>query len=218
MALLPITVVMLVFSARSGRLAAAIGPRLQMAVGPVVVGAGLALLSRAPHSRSYVHRGAAGRAGPRDRPGRHGGPAHLHRPQFGPRRLGPGWPRRSTTMWPASGGLIAVAVLPALGGITGLSYLHPQAAGPRIPAVGDHRRPVVRGGRSGRRHRHPEPSPSPGTGRPGLARGPDPLRPRGHAPAGRRAAMRCPSSWPRRRRRGVRAGGRAPGRPAIGTG
>ena len=39
-ALLPITVVMLAFSARSGRLAATIGPRLQMAVGPVVVGAG----------------------------------------------------------------------------------------------------------------------------------------------------------------------------------
>ena len=43
-ALLPLTIVMLLLSARSGRLASRIGPRLQMGVGPVVVGVGLALL------------------------------------------------------------------------------------------------------------------------------------------------------------------------------
>ncbi|HEX3981403.1 MAG TPA: DHA2 family efflux MFS transporter permease subunit, partial [Acidimicrobiales bacterium] len=43
LALLPLTAVMLAFSARSGRLATVIGPRLQMSVGPVLVGAGLAL-------------------------------------------------------------------------------------------------------------------------------------------------------------------------------
>src|SRR5205807_2675085 len=43
-ALLPITVITLALSARSGALAARIGPRLQMSVGPLLVGAGLALL------------------------------------------------------------------------------------------------------------------------------------------------------------------------------
>jgi len=43
-ALLPVTVVMLLLSARGGRLAQRIGPRLPMALGPIVVGAGLALV------------------------------------------------------------------------------------------------------------------------------------------------------------------------------
>ena len=53
-ALIPLTVVMLVLSARSGQLSARIGPRLQMGVGPVVVGVGLALLTRSTGSSSYV--------------------------------------------------------------------------------------------------------------------------------------------------------------------
>ncbi len=40
-ALIPLTVVMLIPSPRSGRLATRIGPRLQMGVGPVTVGAGI---------------------------------------------------------------------------------------------------------------------------------------------------------------------------------
>ncbi len=54
LALLPVTVIMLLFSARSGRLSARIGPRLQMSAGPVVVGVGLALLARATDSGNYV--------------------------------------------------------------------------------------------------------------------------------------------------------------------
>ena len=54
LALLPVTLVMLAFSARSGQLSARIGPRLQMTVGPVVVGAGLALLTRATTPGSYL--------------------------------------------------------------------------------------------------------------------------------------------------------------------
>jgi EmrB/QacA subfamily drug resistance transporter len=54
LALLPVTALMLVFSARSGQLAARIGPRLQMSLGPVVVGAGLALLVMATHGSSYL--------------------------------------------------------------------------------------------------------------------------------------------------------------------
>ena len=43
-ALVPITVVMLLMSARAGRLAQRIGPRIPMSVGPIVAGAGLMLL------------------------------------------------------------------------------------------------------------------------------------------------------------------------------
>jgi EmrB/QacA subfamily drug resistance transporter len=53
LALLPVTVIMLLFSARSGQLSARIGPRLQMSLGPVLVGAGLALLARATDTGSY---------------------------------------------------------------------------------------------------------------------------------------------------------------------
>jgi MFS family permease len=45
---------MLVLSAYSGQLASRIGPRLQMSVGPIVVGAGLLLLTRATDGASYA--------------------------------------------------------------------------------------------------------------------------------------------------------------------
>ena len=54
LALLPLTIIMLVLSGRSGQLAARIGPRLQLSAGPLVVGAGLALLTLAPSGSSYV--------------------------------------------------------------------------------------------------------------------------------------------------------------------
>jgi EmrB/QacA subfamily drug resistance transporter len=53
-ALLPITVVMLLLSARMGRLATRIGPRIPMTVGPIVAGAGLALLVRVGEGASYL--------------------------------------------------------------------------------------------------------------------------------------------------------------------
>jgi EmrB/QacA subfamily drug resistance transporter len=53
-ALLPITGVMLLLSARMGRLATRIGPRLPMTVGPIVAGAGLALLVRVGPGASYL--------------------------------------------------------------------------------------------------------------------------------------------------------------------
>lgn len=52
-ALLPVTVVMLILSARMRRLATRVGPRLPMTVGPLVAGAGLVLLSRAGSGSSY---------------------------------------------------------------------------------------------------------------------------------------------------------------------
>ncbi|HUC04534.1 MAG TPA: DHA2 family efflux MFS transporter permease subunit [Acidimicrobiales bacterium] len=54
LSLVPVTMLMLLFSARSGALAARIGPRLQMSLGPLVVGAGLALLTRTVNDRSFL--------------------------------------------------------------------------------------------------------------------------------------------------------------------
>jgi EmrB/QacA subfamily drug resistance transporter len=52
-ALLPITLVMLLGSARAGRLATRIGPRMPMTVGPVIAGVGLLLMIRIGPSSSY---------------------------------------------------------------------------------------------------------------------------------------------------------------------
>ncbi|OZM76023.1 MFS transporter [Pseudonocardia sp. MH-G8] len=52
-ALLPVTAVMLVFSARAGALASRIGPRLPMTIGPLVSAAGLLLLLRVDASASW---------------------------------------------------------------------------------------------------------------------------------------------------------------------
>jgi EmrB/QacA subfamily drug resistance transporter len=123
LALLPVTAIMLVFSARSGRLATRLGPRLQMSVGPIVVGLGLALLMRATDGPSYVVYVL---------------PAVL---TFGAGLAITVAPLTATAMSAVpmehaglasavnndvarTGGLIAVAVLPALAGITGTSYLH----------------------------------------------------------------------------------------------
>jgi EmrB/QacA subfamily drug resistance transporter len=53
-ALIPMTIVMLLLSSWSGRLAQRIGPRVPMGVGPIVAGAGLALLVRVGPDASYV--------------------------------------------------------------------------------------------------------------------------------------------------------------------
>ena len=123
-ALLPLTVVMLLLSSTSGRLASRIGPRLQMSVGPVVVGCGLALLSRVTSDSSYVTGvlpavlvfglGLAITVAPltatalASAPVEHAGLASAVNNDVA--RIG---------------GLIAVAVLPALSGISGSAYLHP---------------------------------------------------------------------------------------------
>ncbi len=52
--ILPVTVVMLLLSSRSGALASRIGPRLQMSVGPVVVGLALLLMARVGPDASYL--------------------------------------------------------------------------------------------------------------------------------------------------------------------
>jgi EmrB/QacA subfamily drug resistance transporter len=53
-ALLPITFVMLALSPRAGRLSQRIGPRLPMTIGPILAGIGLALLWRVQAGQPYV--------------------------------------------------------------------------------------------------------------------------------------------------------------------
>jgi EmrB/QacA subfamily drug resistance transporter len=52
--LLPVTAITLTVSRRSGALAARIGPRLQMSIGPVLIGTGLGLLALTGPSGDYV--------------------------------------------------------------------------------------------------------------------------------------------------------------------
>jgi len=115
---------MLLLSARSGRLASRIGPRLQMSVGPVVVGAGLALLGRSTTDAAYAAGvlpavvvfglGLAITVAPLTTtalgalPAEHAGLASAVNNDVA--RLG---------------GLLAVAILPVLAGISGHGYMDP---------------------------------------------------------------------------------------------
>jgi EmrB/QacA subfamily drug resistance transporter len=136
LAFVPLTVIMFALSARSGQLAARSGPRLQLSVGPAVVGAGLAMLTLATSGSSYVvyvlpavvvfGLGLAITVAPltatamSSAPAAHSGIASAVNNDVA-----------------RFGGLLAVAVLPALAGITGTSYLHPDAlaAGFRTAAL-----------------------------------------------------------------------------------
>ena len=51
---LPVTVIMLLFSSRAGQLAARIGPRVPMTAGPLVAAAGLVLMTRIVEGATYV--------------------------------------------------------------------------------------------------------------------------------------------------------------------
>jgi EmrB/QacA subfamily drug resistance transporter len=124
-ATLPITVMMLLLSARMGRLSARIGPRLPMTVGPVIAGAAMVWLTRVGPDATYVGDVLA--------------PMIL----FG---LGLSFtvaPLTSTVLAAAPdhqagvasainndvarvAGLIAVAVLPSLAGITPEAYANPE--------------------------------------------------------------------------------------------
>jgi EmrB/QacA subfamily drug resistance transporter len=125
-ALLPVTAIMLLLSARSGALATRIGPRLQMSVGPVVIAAGLALLLRVGMDADYVTQvlpamlvfglGLAINVAPLTStelaaaPAEHAGVASAINNDVA-----------------RTGGLIAVAVLPALAGISGATFGQPSA-------------------------------------------------------------------------------------------
>jgi EmrB/QacA subfamily drug resistance transporter len=126
LALLPLTIIMLALSARSGELAAKIGPRLQLTVGPVVAGVGLAMLTLSTSRSSYVAGvlppvvvfgvGIAIVVAPLTSTAMSSAPAHLA-----------GIASAVNNDLSRFGGLLAVAILPALAGITGQAYLHPAA-------------------------------------------------------------------------------------------
>jgi EmrB/QacA subfamily drug resistance transporter len=136
LALLPLTVIMLALSARSGKLAARIGPRLQMSVGPVVVGVGLAMLTFSTSGASYpiyvlpaiivFGLGLAITVAPLTATAMSSAPAQHS-----------GIASAINNDMARFGGLLAVAVLPALAGITGKAYLHPDmlASGFRTAAL-----------------------------------------------------------------------------------
>ena len=122
--LLPVTFIMLLLSARSGALAAKIGPRLQMSVGPVVIGAGLVLLARIGPSGSYLTEvlpavlvfgfGLAINVAPLTATVLAAAPAESA-----------GMASAVNNDVARAAGLIAVAVLPAAAGLGGAAYLHP---------------------------------------------------------------------------------------------
>jgi len=114
---------MFVFSAMSGRLSTRLGPRLQMSAGPLVAGIGLTLLVRLTSDHSYVTGVLPGVL------------------TFGIGLVITVAPLTSTAMSSAPGGhaglasavnndvarvagLLAVAVLPVVSGLTGDAYLH----------------------------------------------------------------------------------------------
>jgi predicted MFS family arabinose efflux permease len=127
-ALLPVTMIMLALSARSGALAVRIGPRLQMSVGPCIVAAGVLLLVRVAADGNYLTEvlpavmvfglGLAVTVAPLTAtalgaaPAEHAGVASAVNNDVA-----------------RVAGLIVVAVLPALAGITGDSYLNPVQLG-----------------------------------------------------------------------------------------
>jgi EmrB/QacA subfamily drug resistance transporter len=121
--LLPVTAIMLLLSARSGALAARIGPRLQLTAGPIVIAAGLALFARIGHSGNYLTEvlpavlvfgfGLAINVAPLTSTVLAAAPAH-----------NAGAASAVNNDVARAAGLIAVAVLPAAAGLTGSAYLH----------------------------------------------------------------------------------------------
>lgn len=125
-AMLPVTLLMLALSARAGALAQRIGPRIPMTLGPLIVGAGLVLLSRVDAASGYLTGvlpgvlvfgcGLALTVAPLTATvlaaidERHSGVAS-----------------GVNNAVARAAGLIAVAALPALAGLTGDDYLDPTA-------------------------------------------------------------------------------------------
>ena len=124
MALLPLTAIMLALSARSAALAARIGPRLQMTVGPLLIAAGMALFARVHGNGDYLTQvlpavlvlglGLAANVAPLTATALSAAPAEHS-----------GIASAVNNDVARVAGLIAVAVLPALAGLTGAAYLHP---------------------------------------------------------------------------------------------
>lgn len=139
-AMLPVTAVLLLLSARMGRLAARIGPRRPMTIGPVVAGCGVALFSRVDATASYpadvlpavlvLAFGLSATVAPLTATALAAAPARLA-----------GVASAVNNDVARTAGLIAVALLPALGGITPEAY-----ADPALLSSGIHRAVLIAGG------------------------------------------------------------------------
>jgi EmrB/QacA subfamily drug resistance transporter len=131
--LLPVTLLMLALSARSGGYAARHGPRLQMTLGPLLAAGGLALLLQVGRDASYATRvlpavavlglGLAVTVAPLTATVMGAAPAGVA-----------GTASAVNNDVARTAGLLAVAVLPGAGGLTGAAYLHPP-----VFAAGFHR-------------------------------------------------------------------------------
>ena len=136
---LPLTAVTLLLSARSGALAERIGPRLQMGVGPLLVGASLFLLVRIDAAGTYVTQvlpavlvlglGFSVTVAPLTATALSSAP---------PTQTGTASAVNNDVARTAS--LIAVAVLPVIAGITGTAYDQPE-----VFSAGFHKASVVSG-------------------------------------------------------------------------
>jgi EmrB/QacA subfamily drug resistance transporter len=125
-ALLPVTALMLLLSARSGALASKIGPRPQMTVGPVLVAAGMVLLARIGPGGNYLTEvlpavvvfglGLATTVAPLTATALGSVPENRS-----------GVASAANNDVARAGSLIAIAILPAAAGIGELTYLHPAA-------------------------------------------------------------------------------------------
>jgi hypothetical protein len=121
-----LTLIMLTLSARSAALAARIGPRLQMTVGPLLIAAGMVLFTRVHGDGDYLTQvlpavlvlglGLATNVAPLTATAMSAAPAEHS-----------GIASAVNNDVARSASLIAVAVLPALAGLTGEVYLHPAA-------------------------------------------------------------------------------------------
>jgi len=127
-ALLPFTAVMLAFSARAGALAGRIGPRVPMTIGPLIAAAGLMLMTRIGAGASWVFDvfPAAAVFG--------AGMVLVVAPlttavlDSAPQNMA-GSASGVNNAIARAGGLLAVAVLPGLAGISGADYTDPAAFG-----------------------------------------------------------------------------------------
>ncbi len=125
-ALLPVTAIMLAFSARASALSARIGPRLPMTVGPLVIAAGVALFARLHGNGDYLTQvlpaalvfgiGVTLNVAPLTATAMSAAPAEHS-----------GIASAVNNDVARAASLIAVAVLPVAAGLTGSIYLHPTA-------------------------------------------------------------------------------------------